>query len=169
MAQPTLDATPGGASANSYCTRQEADDYHDTHLWSDTWKAAEAWKKEVALIQATRMLDQEVEWDGSKSDSTQPLRWPRQDVLDPEGELLANDEIPVFLRNATAELARWLLAEDRTAERGYGLSSLKADVVELVFDSQDERPVLPAAVQAMVLPYGNAGGTNSGYVKVVRV
>ena len=169
MAQPTIVATVGGANANSYGTRAEADSYHDQHLYGDTWKAAEAWKKDAALMWATRLLDEQISWNGTKASSTQALRWPRTEVKDQDGDLLASDEIPAWLLNATAELARYLLTEDRTAERGYGLQSVKADVVEVVFDSADEKPVLPASVRSMVAAYGSVQGGTQGWVPLVRV
>ena len=168
MAQPAIDTTVGGASANSYCTRAEADSYHDQHLYGDTWKSAEAYKKDMALIWATRLLDEQVEWKGERSTRDQALRWPRWYVYDRDGYALATDAIPTFLKNATAELARYLLTEDRTAERSYGIKSVQADVVSVEFNPADQKPILPQSVRTMVEAYGTVTGPGSGYAKLLR-
>jgi hypothetical protein len=166
----TLDATIGGATANSYATRAQGDAYHDKHLWSDAWKSAEAWKKDAALIMATRLLDEQVEWYGTPTDNeSQVLRWPRIGVLTKDGDRYWDqDELPRWLIDATAEMARYLISEDRTAERGYGIKKVKADVVEVEFDTTDQKPVLPASVRSMVSPYGALSGPTSGFRKLMR-
>ena len=169
MAQPTINATTGSDTANSYSTRQEADTYHDTHLYGDSWASADGWKKASALIWATRLLDEQLSWLGTKASSTQALRWPRTDVMDADGYEFPSTSIPVWLRNATAELARYLLTEDRTAERGYGLKRVTADVVEVEFDSADEKPILPPSVRSMIGAYGSVQGGAQGWVKLQRV
>jgi hypothetical protein len=164
-----LDSTIAGTSANSYSTRAEADTYHDAHLFSDTWKSAEAWKKDAALIWATRLLDEQVTWYGAKQSVDQALQWPRIGVLTKAGDAyFDNDEIPKFLKDATAELARYLISEDRTAERGYGIKKVKADVVEVEFDSFDTKPILPPSVKSIVGPYGAIEGPGSGFAKLIR-
>lgn len=169
MAQPTIDTSPGADTANSYCTRAEADDYHDTHLYADTWRATEAWKKDAALIWASRLLDEQVAWQGTKVSASQSLRWPRSGVSDADGYAFSSDAIPAWLANATAELARYLLTEDRTEERSYGLKSVKADVVEVEFDSADEKPVIPTSVRSMISAYGSLLGSSQGWIKLERV
>ena len=166
---PTLVATAGATNANSYCTVAQADAYHDTHLYATTWTDADDDQKTIGLIWATRLLDQHIAWSGNKYTAAQALRWPRSGVYDPDGYVFPVDEIPTFLKNATAELARHLIKEDRTADRGYGLSSLTADVITLNFDTQDEKPTLPEAVMAFIRDYGTVGGGNSGYVLLERV
>ena len=169
MALPALNATPGDANANSYCTRAEGDTYHDKHLWSDAWKEAAAWRKDAALIMATRILDEQVEWYGAPTSSEQPLRWPRGGVLTKDADRYYDtDELPQWLKDATAELARHLIGEDRYTERSYGIKRMKADVVEMEFESTDRKPVLPPSVRAMVGPYGDLGGSASMTRKLVR-
>ena len=89
--------------------------------------------------------------------------------MDADLDEFPSTAIPAWLKNATAELARYLLTEDRTAERGYGLQSVTADVVEVVFDSADEKPVLPASVRSMVAAYGSVQGGTQGWVPLQRV
>lgn len=157
----SLDATVSGASANSYATRVEGDTYHDAHLYASTWDTAEAWKKDAALIMATRLLDEQVDWYGWKYTDTQALRWPRSGVEDPDGDWVDEDTLPTFLKNATAELARWLIAEDRTAEPTRAMSRVRVEGIEIVYDKNDRKPILPPSVVSIVRPYGKVRGYRS--------
>lgn len=164
-----LDATAGGANANSYSTVAEADAYHATHLYASAWTAATTPNKEAALIWATRLLDEQVEWYGDVTSLTQALRWPRQQVFQRDGQrYLDPTTIPLFLKNATAELARHLLLGDRTQERSIGIQSVVADAVEVVFDKLDVKPILPPSVRSLVQAYGEVQGPGSGTAKLVR-
>lgn len=166
----SLVATPGDAAANSYASISDADAYHKTHLYNSAWIAADDWKREAALIWATRLLDEQVEWSGDVESLTQALRWPRANVLERDGRRYFDSGIiPTFLKNATAELARHLLAGDRTQERSIGIQSVVADAVEVVFDKHDVKPILPPSVRSMVQPYGEVQGPGSGSAKLVRV
>lgn len=151
----SLDATAGGVSSNSYATVAEADAYHANHLYASAWTGAITANKEAALIWATRLLDEQADWHGYPTTLTQALRWPRSWVPDRDGQVwVSNAIVPTFLQNATAELARWLLTEDRTAERVIGLKSVKADVVAVDFDRFDVKPILPPSVRSLIDHYG---------------
>lgn len=166
----TLVATAGAIDANSYCTRSQGDAYHQTHLYNTSWLEADDYKKEMALIWATRLLDELVEWQGWKATQEQALRWPRSGVLDRDSYYtLVLGSLPAFLTRATAELARHLLEGDRTQERSFGLQSVRADAVDVVFDKHDVKPILPPSVQSMIAQYGLVMVTNSGMAKLVRV
>ena len=67
--------------ANSYATIAEADDYYavDSNFFA-TWDALADADKEKLLAWGTRILDQRVRWNGSKTDTTSSLRWPRSGV-----------------------------------------------------------------------------------------
>lgn len=166
---PTLIATAGAETANSYCTVAEAEAYHDTHLYATAWTAADEDQQIAALIWATRLLDEQVDWFGYVESLTQALRWPRAGVLDREGrQYVSSTTIPTFLKRATAELARHLLAGDRTQERSIGIQSVVADAVQVTFDNHDVKPILPPSVRSMVQSYGEVSGPGSGTAKVVR-
>lgn len=166
----TLIATPGLSTSNAYCTVAEADDFLLSNIYATGWADADTTEAKVpALIMATRLLDEQVEWPGYVDSLSQALLWPRQDVLNRNGRLyLDHLTIPTFLKQATAELARNILLEDRTSERSYGLASVKADVVDVVFDKRDVKPILPPSVISLVQSYGTVKGTGSGSVKLVR-
>ena len=166
----SLIATPGLSTSNSYCTVAEADDFLLSNVYATAWPDADVDTQKVpALIMATRILDEQVEWYGFVDNLVQVLLWPRQYVLSNTKRVyLDHTTIPVFLKRATAELARYLLLEDRTAERSFGITSIKADTVDVVFDKRDVLPVLPSSVMAMISFYGDVKGAASSTVKLVR-
>jgi len=165
-----LIATAGAADANSYCTLVESNGYHEAHVYGASWIDAEDEQKNQALVWATRLLDEQVDWKGDVTSLTQALRWPRFMVPDRDGRLYFDSAtIPIFLKHATAELARHLLAGDRTEERSIGISSVTADTVEVTFDKHDVKPILPPSVVSIVQAYGTVIGPGSGTAKLVRV
>lgn len=110
---PTVDATVGGASANSYATVGETDTYLDTRLNAGDYTGASADDKARALIEATRELDR-LPWIGLKVTDTQALAWPRDFAVDPDATIsdpaldfpyFADDVIPQRVKDATMELA----------------------------------------------------------------
>lgn len=109
---PTLVATVGNASANSYVTVAEADTYFDERLHPSiaTWTGEDTDDKERALITATRRLDQE-DWQGVRVDTAQALDWPRYWATDEDGEEYESDTIPQPVKDATCELALRLLID----------------------------------------------------------
>lgn len=148
-----LDATPGGAAANSYVTVAEADAYMAARLHKAAWETANSATKEAALQWATRELDR-LAWRGRAVTEIQALRWPRSYIYDLDGYRLLDGAIPRFLKDATAELAFSLIASDRTADaQGKGLASVTVGPIEIEFDKQDTAGVIPRAVTRMIMPY----------------
>lgn len=153
----TIDATVGGASANSYVTEVEADAYWDKHFHNANWNARSSADKQTLCIMATRVLDYYVDWVGRKASDVQALRWPRYDVEDIDGYWIDGDEIPTFLKEATSELADHLASYNpAVAPDTLGFSKIKVDVLELVIDKMDRDSitVIPDSVAKMVEPYG---------------
>ena len=131
-----LVVTPGDGSANSYCSRAFADTYHGDRLHSATWTDADEATKDAALLMATRVLDQQFVWAGVRSTpGSQRLEWPRDGLLNDEGDLaLSSAEIPERLQNAAAEFARLLIETDTTVASGVAggaIKSLKAGSVKI--------------------------------------
>lgn len=135
----------GKADANSYASVADADAYHEGHLYASAWRAATAENKAAGLVMATRLIDSEYQFNGTRALAGQALQWPRSDCREPDGNTAVfvtgqqvnslavipggNDQI-VVLKNtwtvpadlvpkavveATCELARELLIADRTA------------------------------------------------------
>lgn len=167
----TIVATAGSASATSYATIAQGDTYHETHLYADDWVDAGDDEKCKALQMATRMLDQQYEWIGSVSSSDQALLWPRSGVVGPNGYLEANDEIPIRIVQATAELARQLIAGDRTVDSDIetqGIKSVNAGDVAVEFSGAGVAKPIPDSVNAMVSCYGVKTGGSGGTVTLRR-
>lgn len=175
MSAPSLVATAGSASANSYVSVSDADAYHDTHLYGSTWFASDTEAKVKGLIWATRMLDDYFEWFGSPSSDTQALRWPRSAAYNADGQQLANDTIPTAIENATAELARKLIEVDRTEDGAStgatgALESLKVGSIELKYASGtvNDIPPIPPQIVAMLKAYGTYQSGTGGAIKMRR-
>jgi hypothetical protein len=150
----SLDATAGGSSSDSYTTVAEADTYHDNHLYASDWTNATTSNKEKALKMATRILDEKIDWSGSKSTSSQALAWGRTDVTD-DGYIVGSSVIPTPVKNATSEFARHLIGSDLTVDaQGKGLDSLAVGSITLSFDKTDTAGVIPSIVQEMLRGWG---------------
>ena len=158
----------GSPTANSYASVLNGDDYHEKHLYSTIWTAAETGEKEESLMMATRLLDDYFAWEGTKTSDTQALDFPRFNVFDKDGFLFQSGTLPSALLDATCEFARSLLAADRTAETDdRGFSRIKAGPVEIVVNPGDRRPVVPSVVKRMLSAIGRAvGGASVPRVRV---
>ena len=161
----------GKADANAYANVADGDAYHAGHLYASAWTAASADTKAVALVMASRLIDAEFQFGGTRSVLTQSLQWPREDCPDPDGEVaLPDDAVPKAVVQSACELARELLIADRTAApAGEGLKYYNDAGKQTGYDKADRRPVIPAVVQAMLAKYGAMLQAKSGSVKLVRV
>jgi hypothetical protein len=181
----TLIATPKATNANSYATVAEADTYHDSiREQADlVWSALHTGKKERLLVQATRLIDEHFVFLGYKSDSNQALHWPRAGVVK-DGKYahstfqnLDEDTIPQFIKDATAEFARILSAEDTTADDDTaGFKQIMVQGISLTMDqsSRVSKGVIRSSVYSILRKYGdyipplNAGSGGIGQNRTVR-
>ena len=167
----TLETTVGGEDANSYCSIADADAYHETHPYPELWEDADPDYKCRTLQMATRLLDSWFDWIGDTASADQSLLWPRVGAIGPNGYLLPADEIPLRIEQGTAELARQLIASDRTADNDAstsGLTKLQAGSVSLEFKSISSKPI-PDAVMSLVSPFGRLRQrSGSGSIPVRR-
>lgn len=176
VAAPTLIATAGAPDANTYATRAQAEAYHTGHPYADVWATATAVQMDQALLQATRLLDAQVDWRGSVATATQALGWPRLGAADRQGRVLDSTVIPLAIVHATAEYARHLLASDRTADRDsdvQGLARVRAGEVDITFRTDAAgAKVMPDAVWLLLTGYGEVvrgGGRVRMTAPLVRV
>ena len=156
--------------ANSYVTVEEADDYLVANIHvSAIWSALSTAEKQYLLVWGTRYLDQRAVWNGYKTDVTSPLRWPRTGVYDRDKVLIGINEIPQQLKEAVIEMARYLISDDRSVERGQdGLESLKVDVIELVFDKDYRLAEVPNELQYILQGLGYVRAGSSTFAKIKR-
>lgn len=178
-----LDATVGGANANSFTTVAKADAYHANQLYSDAWTVAPVPTDAVkaqALITATRLIVSAfntVGWAGWSATTTQRLPVPRSGMQYPNGANIPNTIIPADLEDATAEMALKLIEAGMmpdgisdTESQSVGLKRLKVGSIELEFDhaSGGETSIeIPESVFAMI-SYMFESGTGRTVVPLYR-
>ena len=159
----------GLTTSNSYATAAEGDSYHEKHTFASTWTGASTATKEAALCFATRLLDQHVAWYGARCTETQALRWPRLGLLDQDGYEIDSNVVPPAVKNATAELARLLIASDRSADpSAIGIRSVKAGSVAVEFDKSWLPKEIPESAWIFISHLGARRGAESVAKHLVR-
>ena len=122
-------------SYNSFCSLDEADLYHSRRLGNSAFLTADLDTRTSALYWATDILNRQV-WIGTPESSTQKLSWPRKYVptrntinlvstgtsrrrnrerdenLTLFTQYLDSTLIPEFLKDATSELALYLIERE---------------------------------------------------------
>lgn len=113
--------------------------------------------KEKALIWATRLLDNLLEWYGTRKEDDQALRWPRYGVLDRDGDEYDYDTVPADIEKATAELALELLGRNLFATPellGQGFSEAQVGSLKVKVDKTQTEQAVPDNILAMVSHLG---------------
>jgi hypothetical protein len=157
--------------ANSYIDVAFAEAYLEANIHVfPTWEDLDDDSKAALVVWATRYLDQRAAWKGYKTTETSALRWPRTGVYNRDGILIDPNEIPEQLKQATAEMARYLISSDRSIERGTdGLTRLKVDVIELEFDKNYRFPEVPNEINILLAGLGTINGGNfPRFMKIVK-
>jgi hypothetical protein len=171
---PALDVTVGGATSNSFASLAEAATYFDQRIPLPTPWVASGDASARALIMAARVLDglagahrtlhvigdaryyqSTPRWTGAPATATQRMTWPRTGMFDRNGNPIAEDAIPLDLKNAQAELAGQLLMTDTTLDNSVsvgGITNIKAGSVSLSFNEMIARHVIPDGVAEMLVP-----------------
>lgn len=155
----TLDATVGGANANAFLTTDRATSILEGRYHSGTWFSLTEDSKDALVVQATSILNRE-HWAGQKATSAQRLNWPRAYVPDPDmpadasSIYLDDSTIPLFLEEATAELAFSLIPQDRLLETDTaGIKRIDVGSIGLEFDRMDRPGLLTAYIRRLIRPY----------------
>ena len=134
----TIDATVGGANANSYLTLAAAELIIEGFVQDDdvtAWTSATNDQKNRALYTATQRLDRE-RFLGARATDTQALQWPRTGVRKPDTyintyavgfpfrittDYYTDTEIPSQIKQAQCVLAVYL----NNNKDGMGLSGIE--------------------------------------------
>jgi hypothetical protein len=112
----TLDATVGGANANTYITLDDANSFIEGLVLSDdaaAWDGSSNDNKNRALFTAAQRIDRE-KFLGARVSDTQALEWPRSGVRKPDtytnlyGLSFPNRLIPDRVKHAQVILAVYL-------------------------------------------------------------
>lgn len=169
---------PSLPNCNSFCTVAQADEYQETKL-NTTWAGLSTANKEKLLAWATRQLDT-LSYIGVKTNPTQYLQFPRSYVPVDGGYTgsitddaygtyyLDPDTFPVFLAEATAEMAGILMAGDVTADSGLGeFDRIKVDVLELQMKKMPRTSWMKDSVRNLLWRYlENSSPYNAKTVRV---
>lgn len=163
----TIDATVGGASANSYLTIADADAimearYHTSTIWSTLTDAI----KTQLLVSATFILDG-LKWEGYKASETQALRWPRTYAYDCDRYAIASDEIPQSLKIAVCEMAIQYYKSDKFTDSGTeGFSAIAVGPIKLNIDKYDRASLIPRFISQMLRCLINDASSGGGAFSV---
>lgn len=164
-----LDATVGGASANTYTTLAEADAYF-LMRGNVEWAAALGPDREAALVRATFAMDAKWngKWAGTKAAGTQRLAWPRVADREPltllkdgDGFDIAADALPQALKDTCAEIALIELGARflPVVQASSRVKRKKTDVLETeFFDDAPAVPEYPYIDQMLVGLVTSTGG-----------
>tara|TARA_Y100000361_G_scaffold123666_1_gene116375 strand:+ start:466 stop:1026 length:561 start_codon:yes stop_codon:yes gene_type:complete len=160
----TIDATAGGANANSYLTLSDAQTIVDGMVEDadvTAWASATTDQKNRALYTATQRLDRE-RFIGARATDTQGLQWPRTGVRKPDTyvntyatgfpfriseDYFTDTEIPDQIKRAQVVLAVYL----NNNKEGLGLSGLE-DYKNVQIGSLNVTPDKNGAVGADRVP-----------------
>ena len=123
-----------------------------------------------ALIMAAQQLNALVRWNGYVTSTSQKLMWPRNGVLQRnEMSFVDVNTIPEEVKHAQFELARLLIAEDRTEDSEIsetGLTHLRAGPITMKFRDYGDlsSSVLTAVVWNLLVPswYSEIDGMTTG-------
>lgn len=159
----TIDATVGGASANSYRTLADTLTYFEGRLNATGFTGATADNQNRALVQAARRMDQ-LPWVSQKAASTQALSWPRWDAVDEDGNSVSSDTIPVSIKDGQCELALYMLNKDLLADTGLeGFANVKVGPIDVTPRHVTKAGKLPENVYREIKHYL---GTGRGQVRL---
>jgi len=132
-------------NANSFATLAEADAYFAD--FGGAWAGDDA-SKESALLRASAWLSTYPNWDGRLKcgRGNQGLAWPRNGVVDCEGETVPDNEVPAEVKIATyaAALVELTAAGSLTpgVTPGQQVKSEKVDVIEVQYMTPKDQGVI---------------------------
>lgn len=160
-----LDATPKGASSNSYATRAEAIAYFDGRLNTTAWPSDTA-LMDQALVAATSRLEAE-EYYGTRTAPNQRLKWPRMDVPDDAGYFWDSNVVPRYIKEAQYEVAHWMLTlGDVNAPTGLeAFEQVSVGSISVTPDKNFKSGTLPDAVRRLLRGFATTAG---GSVRLLR-
>jgi len=168
----TIDASAGGASANSFETLAEFKIYllSKLHLSTAVSTATDDTMNR-ALVSFARCMEVGMEWEGTPTDyDTQNLQWPRNGLLDALGNILDDTIIPQEIKDGQSEGAIAIIDSDITAANSAdGLSQLKVGPIYMQFTSEGPpRKIIPDAAFECFALWGKRKYGASGQVRLVR-
>lgn len=166
-----LDSTVGGPDANSYVSEDDASSYFETMLNAQSWLDARAPTRESALITASRLLDENVNWYGSIASDLQSLRWPRSGVYDQDSREFLTSTIPAGLKNITCDLALYLIENGGYTESTTQFTAINLGPLGLKYKDGSTFGFPKQVIEALKLfgiYEGPLSGRQASNIKLVR-
>jgi hypothetical protein len=169
-----LDATVGGASANSYLTVADADALAAADMGPEADRWAEAGttvaSREIALQRATREIDDYVRPGFPRHSATQALRFPRANAdVDSDGDPF----IPADIRHACYLQAAFILSNaaaiDRASARHARNQAQYSEPGTSGTEGQDSSSSWSLRALQALSAYAKASRTASGGMTSTRV
>ena len=147
---------------NSYVSLADAVAYMADRLYTDAWDSATSGQQEKALIMAATALDSQ-NWKGVITSDDQAMAWPRSGVYDREGREVDSATVPQPVKDAQAEIALAILAEDPADARDPAVKRMKAGSVEVEYRSAlSAASAIRGAALPLVKPFlVDAGGSSA--------
>lgn len=174
MALEVEDGT-GKANANSFASIAELNVYH-SDLGNTEWTGDDS-AKEAAARRATAYVSTAFRYIGKRSQGrTQALAWPREGVLDSEGNEILNTELPQEIVDATCEAALYEIVNPNglnlTITMTDRVKREKIDVIETEYadspvSAEAARPVLSKLdnlLSAFILGDAGTDATNTTFL-----
>ena len=158
-----INATVGHANANSYVDVAYANEFFVNSVNNGSWPTVLA-DKEAALIEATRIIDSQFDWNGLIVVGDQSLRWPRTLAYDMDGRLIASDVIPKILKDAVCNFAYYLIQSGGLNQSASDLKSLKVGPIDLKFNEGLSVIGIPRFIAKSLQSLGNFQGVIQGSV-----
>jgi len=161
----------GYDNASSYVTLDYANSYisvnvHVAPIWSSLTPADQM----NLLMWASRFIDQRTRWHGDRAYYAQALGWPRHDVQDRDGHEIHRGSIPTAVKQATVEMARYLIDTDRSTERDQdGIREVAVDTVRLFLDPQYRLNTMPPLIAFILMDLGMVSSGRMGSAKIRAV
>lgn len=163
----------GKADAESFISVADATTYL-TSRGNTTWAAlASDAIREQCLRRATDYMEQAYRnrWAGYRVSSTQSLSWPRAWVPMEDVDYIAtyypNDEVPMLVANACAELALRASTSTLLSDQSQGVITETVGPLSVTYDKYSSQSPRYVPVDAMLSPMFLNGGS-SIQMKVVR-
>jgi hypothetical protein len=165
MALEVEDGT-GKSNAEAYISVADADSYHSLR-GNAAWAALTTGDKEAALRNGADYMGQVYgsRWQGTRVSATQALDWPRNDVK-AYGYDVANNAVPVAVKNANAELALKSTSGELLADQGQKTKRETVGPITVEYADYATAQVAYPAVDGMLAPFLN--GSGGAFRKVVR-
>jgi len=152
------DGTVQDATPESYASVSDTDTYISRWHDSSAWASANTAEKERALLKATRFIDSH-NFVGQVTDPDQALSWPRGFVGAVDGRVVASDEIPRRVKEATMEAAMRVVEGD-TLQPDHDGGTIKRERKQIGSLSKDTEFASPrgagktfSVIRALLRPY----------------